>query len=91
MLWVVAGVVVAALIAAILVTVGGGDDANDSPIEAGTPVVMEDENHPVAGHFGLSAYPFRVFVSDSGTVIGRFDGSFDTESLKTVLEVVAEV
>jgi hypothetical protein len=55
------------------------------------PVIMDDVNHSVAGHFGLSAYPFWVFVSDSGTVIGRFDGALDPETLKTVLETVAEV
>lgn len=55
------------------------------------PVIMDDESHTVAENFGLSAYPFWVFVSDEGTVIGRLDGYLEPETLGTVLETVAEV
>ena len=55
------------------------------------PVLVDDAISSVAGSFGLSAYPFWVFVSGEGNVIGRHAGLLEPETLDTVLNTLPEV
>jgi thiol-disulfide isomerase/thioredoxin len=39
------------------------------------PVIVDDAASTIANSFGLTAYPFWVFVDDQGNVMGRVTGS----------------
>jgi len=45
------------------------------------PVVVDDQSNSIANAFGLSAYPFWVFVDADGTIAGRVSGGLSPETL----------
>lgn len=55
------------------------------------PVIVDSASNTAAAAFGLSAYPFWVFVNDEGHLVGRLDGYLDPETLSTILNTLAEV
>lgn len=54
------------------------------------PVVMDDEAGTVANAFGLSAYPYFVFVKADGNVAARMTGLLPTETLSNLISGLAE-
>lgn len=51
-----------------------------------TPSVMVDGDNSVAEAYGLTAYPYWVFVDDSGEVVGRITGQLDESSIRAVTD-----
>ncbi len=49
--------------------------------EWNVPVVVDDAASTIGRTFGLSAYPFWVFVDDQGNVLGRISGRIDADAL----------
>lgn len=45
------------------------------------PVIVDDQADSVADAFGLSAYPFWVFVNADGTIAGRVSGGLSVATL----------
>jgi len=54
------------------------------------PVIMDDEAGTVAGAFGLSAYPYFVFVNAEGNVVGRFTGGLPAETIAALVAGLVE-
>ena len=48
------------------------------------PVIVDDQADSVTGAFGLSAYPFWVFVNADGTIAGRVSGGLSVTTLDGV-------
>ena len=57
--------------------------------EGWTAPVIVDESGAVADAYGLSAFPFWVFVNADGTVAGRLSGELTPEQLDTVVASLA--
>lgn len=57
--------------------------------EGWTPPVITDSTGSVAAAYGLSAYPFWVFVNADGTVVGRLSGELTPEQLDQLVAVTA--
>jgi thiol-disulfide isomerase/thioredoxin len=57
--------------------------------EGWTPPVIVDSTNEVASAFGLSAYPYFVFVNADGTVQGRLSGELPTADLETIIAQLA--
>ena len=53
--------------------------------EGWTAPVITDESGTVADAYGLSAFPYWVFVNADGTVAGRFAGEMTTDQLDTII------
>jgi hypothetical protein len=51
------------------------------------PVVVDDEDSSVGGAFGLTFFPFAVFVDADGVVLGRLSGAIPVEN---VLNIAAQ-
>jgi len=45
------------------------------------PVIVDDQANSISEAFGLSAYPFWVFVNADGTIAARVSGGLSVESL----------
>jgi len=52
------------------------------------PVIVDDSGSTVAAAFGLTAYPYWVFVDDQGNVMGRITGGVG-ENLPLLFERIA--
>ncbi len=50
------------------------------------PVLVDDEGNSVATAYGLSAFPFWVFVAPDGTVAGRTSGGIPIDGLQQLAE-----
>ena len=48
------------------------------------PVIADDEDSSVADAYGLSAFPFWVFIEADGTVAGRITGGLQTSTLDQI-------
>ena len=55
------------------------------------PVVMDSDARTVASAFGLSAYPYFVFVDSEGNTVTRLTGGMTAENLDTLIAALAEV
>ena len=53
--------------------------------EGWTAPVIVDETGSVADAYGLSAFPFWVFVNADGTVAGRLTGELTTDQLEQII------
>ena len=49
------------------------------------PVIVDDQANSVANAFGLSAYPFWVFVDADCTIAGRVSGGLSVETLDSAI------
>jgi hypothetical protein len=54
------------------------------------PLIMDDAASSVAAAYGLSAYPYFVFVSADGTVVGRTTGGMPAETIASLLAQLGE-
>jgi hypothetical protein len=56
--------------------------------EAGwtVPTLVDDADNSAADAFGLTAFPFTVFVDGDGVVIGRLAGGIRVETLVAFIE-----
>lgn len=54
------------------------------------PVLMDDARHSVGAAFGLSAYPYFVFVNADGNVVGRRTGGLPAVTLSALVAGLAE-
>jgi thiol-disulfide isomerase/thioredoxin len=54
------------------------------------PVLLDDAAHRVGAAFGLSAYPYFVFVNADGSVAGRLTGGLPAETLSVLVAGLAE-
>lgn len=50
------------------------------------PVLVDDANQTAAAAYGLSGYPYLVFVNADGTVAGRWSGEMPASDLEAVVE-----
>ena len=50
-----------------------------------TAPVIEDESGTVASAYGMTAFPYFVFVNADGTVAGRITGEVPTSDLDTII------
>ena len=50
------------------------------------PVLVDTANQTAAKAYGLSGYPFLVFVDAEGKVVGRWAGEMPEDDLKAVIE-----
>ncbi|HAX81089.1 MAG TPA: hypothetical protein DCY40_00780 [Actinobacteria bacterium] len=48
------------------------------------PTIVDDEQSTIAAAFGLDAFPFFVFVSPDGIVVGRTSGALPAETLTEI-------
>lgn len=55
------------------------------------PVVRDDAAQSVGTAFGVSGYPFWLFVEGDGTVVARTAGSIDIPVVQGLLELMAPV
>ena len=53
--------------------------------EGWTAPVITDESGAVADAYGLSAFPYWVFVNADGTVAGRLTGELTTDQLDQIV------
>jgi cytochrome c biogenesis protein CcmG/thiol:disulfide interchange protein DsbE len=53
-------------------------------------VVVDDDRASAANAYGLTGYPFMVFVDASGTVVGRISGEVSEDDLKAIFTALAE-
>ena len=53
------------------------------------PTVADDSNSSSARAFGLSGFPFVVFIDADGKVVGRSEGSVAPETLYQILDQLA--
>lgn len=53
-------------------------------------VVLDDEQGTAGNAFGLSAYPFLVFVDADGNVAGRTSGEISEEDLTAIFSALAK-
>jgi cytochrome c biogenesis protein CcmG/thiol:disulfide interchange protein DsbE len=56
-----------------------------------SPLVVDDEDSTVATSFGLSAFPFWVFVGPDGSVVGRTTGEIPLDGLIQIADGLATV
>lgn len=54
------------------------------------PVLLDDAAHRVGAAFGLSAYPYFVFVDGDGNVVARHTGGLPAETLSALVAQLAE-
>lgn len=54
------------------------------------PVLVDDDTGTAGQAFGLSAYPFMVFVDASGNVVGRYAGEMAEADLTKVFAALAK-
>ncbi|MFM9014446.1 MAG: TlpA family protein disulfide reductase, partial [Gemmatimonadota bacterium] len=50
------------------------------------PVLVDTANQTAAEAYGLTGYPFLVFVNEDGTVAGRWSGEMPEADLEAVVE-----
>jgi len=50
------------------------------------PVLVDTANQTAAKAYGLSSYPYLVFVNEDGTVAGRWAGEMPESDLKAVVD-----
>jgi hypothetical protein len=50
------------------------------------PVLLDDTEYAVGDVFGLTAFPFWVFVNADGTVAGRLTGALPAEAITQLAE-----
>ena len=48
------------------------------------PTIVDDERYSIATAYGLDAFPFFVFVSPDGLVVGRLSGELPPETLTEI-------
>jgi len=53
--------------------------------EGWTPPVIVDPGNAVANAFGLSAFPYFVFVNGDGTLQGRLTGELPIDDIETII------
>jgi len=53
------------------------------------PVILDDAGYSVADAFGLSAYPYFVFVDGDGKVAVRLTGGLATATIESILDALA--
>ena len=53
--------------------------------EWSVPVIFDDKNNSVAESFGLTAFPFWVFINEDGTVNLRHSGSLRSEAFERII------
>lgn len=53
------------------------------------PILVDDEDFTAADAFGLSAYPYWVFVGDDGRVLARVTGQIDSADLGRIASSLA--
>lgn len=53
-------------------------------------MLVDDAANSVADSYGLSHFPFTVFVDASGQVVGRVTGAIPVETFVIALEQLAE-
>lgn len=53
------------------------------------PVLLDDARGSAAAAYGLTGYPFMVFVDASGTVAGRFSGELSEGDLRSIFTALA--
>lgn len=53
------------------------------------PVILDDAGYSVADAFGLSAYPYFVFVDADGKVLVRLTGGLATATIESILNELA--
>ncbi|MFH1329971.1 MAG: TlpA disulfide reductase family protein [Actinomycetota bacterium] len=49
------------------------------------PVILDDESNSVGKAFGLSAYPYFVFVNAEGRVVLRLTGGLPTATIQSII------
>ena len=55
-----------------------------------TSTVMVDGDNGVAEAYGLTAYPYWVFVDEGGEIVGRVTGQLDEAAIRSVVEQLAQ-
>lgn len=53
------------------------------------PVILDDATNSVANAFGLSAYPYFVFVDAEGRVVVRLTGGLPTATIESIINEMA--
>jgi len=53
------------------------------------PVIVDDEGFAVGNAYGLSAFPYWVYVDSDGNVVGRTSGETSVEAFASILEQLA--
>jgi thiol-disulfide isomerase/thioredoxin len=53
------------------------------------PVILDDARYSVADAFGLSAYPYFIFVDAEGKVIVRLTGGLPTATIESIINEMA--
>ncbi len=53
------------------------------------PVILDDATYSVADAFGLSAYPYFVFVDAEGKVVVRLTGGLPTATIESIINEMA--
>jgi thioredoxin-related protein len=51
-------------------------------------VVVDNRSQSVAGDFGLTFFPFTVFVDTDGTVLGRLTGGIPIQDILNIADQV---
>jgi hypothetical protein len=54
------------------------------------PVLVDDESRQVASTFGLTAFPYMVFVYADGTVAARYTGALPYDTFLEAVDFLAE-
>ena len=49
------------------------------------PLIMDDDAGSIAAAYGLSAYPYFVFVNAAGNVVGRLTGGMPAETIASLV------
>lgn len=52
------------------------------------PVVVDDQSQTVANAYGLTFFPFTVFVDSEGVVLGRLSGGIPIEDILNITNQV---
>jgi hypothetical protein len=50
------------------------------------PIVVDDQNNSVSRAFGLTFFPFTVFVDADGVVLGRLSGAIGVEEILNIAD-----
>jgi thiol-disulfide isomerase/thioredoxin len=53
------------------------------------PVIVDDEAQTVAEAFGLSAFPYWVFIGEDGNVVGRLSGAIGAAAFSALVDNLA--
>lgn len=54
------------------------------------PILVDNEAREVASAFGLTAFPYMIFVYDDGTVAARFTGALPYDTFADAVAFLAE-